>query len=74
MLRTVNIVQADSAFIDGLFDFFVLYVQKVHSSEFICKAMKINKGTSFIDIFGLNDIAYVIALFKNSKAMWDQDF
>ncbi len=73
MPRTVNIVQADSAFIDGLFDFFARYVQKVHSDEFICKAMKSNKGTSFIDIIGPNDIAYVIALFKNSKAMSDQD-
>ena len=35
--------------------------------------MKINKDTSFIDIIGPNDIAYVIAVFKNSKDMWDQD-
>ena len=35
--------------------------------------MKINKGTSFIDIIGPNDIAYVIAVFKNNKEMWDQD-
>jgi len=35
--------------------------------------MKINKGTSFLDIIGPNDIAYVIAVFKNSKDMWDQD-
>ncbi len=34
--------------------------------------MKINKG-SYIDIIGPNDIAYVIAVFKNSKDMWDQD-
>jgi hypothetical protein len=44
----------------------------VHSDEFIRKAMKINKG-SYIDIIGPNDIAYVIAVFKNSKDMWDQD-
>ena len=32
-----------------------------------------NQGTSFIDIIGPNDITYVIAIFKNSKDMWDQD-
>jgi hypothetical protein len=26
-----------------------------------------------MDIIGPNDLAYVIALFKNSKEMWDQD-
>ena len=71
MLGTVNIVEADSTLIDGVFDFFAQYVQKVHSDEF--KNLKILKGTSFIDIIGPNNIVYVIALFKNSKAMWDQD-
>jgi hypothetical protein len=45
----------------------------VHSDEFIRKNLKIYKGTSFIDIIGHNNIVYAIALFKNSKAMWDQD-
>ena len=71
VLGRVNIVQADSTFIDGLFDFFAWYVQKVHSDEFICKNLNIYKGTSLIDIIGPNNIAYAIALFKNSKAMWD---
>ena len=65
--------KADGDVISGLFDFFGRYVRKVHSDEFIRKAMKINKGTSFLDIIGPNDIAYVIAVFKNSKDMWDQD-
>ena len=46
---------------------------KGDSDEFICNTMKINRGTSFIDIIRPNDIAYVIAIFKNSKDMWDQD-
>ena len=45
----------------------------MHSDEFIRKNLKIYKGTSFIDIIGPNNIVYAIALFKNSKAMWDQD-
>ena len=73
VLRTVTIVQADSAFIYELFDFFARCVQKVHSDEFIRKTMKINEGISFIDIIGPKNIAYVIALFKISEAMWDQD-
>ena len=57
----------------GLFDFFARYVRKVHSNEFIRKTLKLGKGTSFIDVIGPNDIAYVIAVFKNSQEMWDQD-
>ena len=72
-LGMVKVVQADGAFIDDLFDFFARYVQKVHSDEFIRNTMKVNQGTSFIDIIGPNDIPYVIAIFKNSKDMWDQD-
>lgn len=73
LAKGINIVKEEGNFIDGLFDFFARYVRKVHSDEFIRKAMKINKGTSFIDIIGPNDIAYVIAVFKNNKEMWDQD-
>ena len=56
LAKEVNIVKADGDFIDGLFDFFARYLWKVHSDEFIRKAMKIYKGTSFIDIIGPNDI------------------
>jgi hypothetical protein len=45
----------------------------VHSDEFIRKTLKFGKGSSFIDVIGPNDIAYVIAVFKNSQKMWDQD-
>ena len=55
----------DGDFIDGLLDFFALYVQKVHSDEFIRKGLKLGQGTSFLDFIGPNNIAYVIAVFKN---------
>ncbi len=40
-LSKVDIVEADRDFIDGLFDFFARYVQKVHSDEFIRKGLKL---------------------------------
>ena len=72
-LGMLDITGAEEADIDGLFDFFARYVRKVHSDEFIRKNLKLFKGTSFIDVIGPNDIAYVIAVFKNSQQMWDQD-
>ncbi len=62
---------ADEADNHGLFDFFARYVRKV-PDEFICKTLKLGKGTSFIDVIGPNNIAYVIAVFKISQEMWDQ--
>jgi hypothetical protein len=70
---TVTIVEEDKTEIDGIFDLIARYVRRVHSDEFIHKALKTTPGTNFMDIIGPNDIAYVIALFKNSKEMWDQD-
>jgi hypothetical protein len=72
-IAKVDIVQADGDFKDSLFDFFVCYVRKVHSDDFICKSLKLGQGTSFLDLVGPNNIANVIAVFKNSKVMWDQD-
>lgn len=72
-LGTMDITGAEEADIDGLFDFFARYVQKMHSDEFIRKTLKLGKGTSFIDVIGPNVIAYVTSLFKNSQKMWDQD-
>jgi len=72
-LGTLDITGADEADNHGLFDFFARYVRKVHSDEFIRKTLKLGKDMSFIDVIGPNDIAYVIAVFKNSQKMWDQE-
>jgi hypothetical protein len=56
-----------------LCDFFARFVQKVHSDDYIRKSLRENQGWSFLDIIGPNDIAYVIAIFKNGKDLWDQD-
>ena len=58
---------------DGLYDFFARYVQWVHSNDFIRKALLKNPKTSFVDIIGPNDIAYVISIIRNSGEVWDQD-
>ena len=71
--ETLNIDQDDSVFIDGILHFLAQYVRKVHSDEFIHKALKVNTGRSFIDIIGPNYIAYVVSLVKNSKDMWEQE-
>jgi hypothetical protein len=72
-LGTLDITGAEEAYKHGLFEFFARYVQKVHSNELIRKTLKLDKDMSFIDIIGPNNIAYVIAVFKNSQEMWDQN-
>ena len=69
----MKLVEQGKSKIDGIFNFFAQYVWKVHSDEFICKGLRLTSGTSFLDVIGPNDIAYVIALVKNSREMWDQD-
>ena len=63
-LGRLDISRSDRDAIDDLFDFFARYVRKVHSDDIIHKTLQTNRGISFIDIIGPNDIAYVIAAFK----------
>jgi hypothetical protein len=58
---------------DGVYDFLGRYVQQVHSNQFIRMALKVTPQASYVDIIGPSDIAYVIAIIKNSGEMWDQD-
>jgi hypothetical protein len=58
---------------DELYDFFARYVQRIHSNNFMRKTLLKNPKTSFIDIIGPSDIAYVISIIKNSREVWDQD-
>ena len=69
----VRLVEEDQSDIDGIFNFLAQYVWTVHSDEFIHKGLRLTPGTSFLDVIGPNDIAYVIALVKNSQEMWDRD-
>jgi hypothetical protein len=58
---------------NGLYNFFWTYVQRVHSNDFIWRALKGNPQTSFVNFIGPSDIVYVIAIIKNSGEVWDQD-
>ncbi len=48
-------------------------MRRVHNNQFIHMALKVNPQASYVDIIGPSDIAYVIAIIKNSDEMWDQD-
>ena len=73
VLGTTTVVEASKQFIDSVLDFIARYVRKVHSDSFIRFAMKSNPGDGFLNIIGPNDIAYVLAVFKNGQQMWNQD-
>ncbi len=45
----------------------------MHTDELIRKYLCYNPGRSYLDIIGLNDIAYIVSQITNSKDMWDQD-
>lgn len=72
-LGMIEITKADGPTLDNLFDFIARYVRRVQSDDFIRGKLKASVHSSFLDIIGPNDIAYVIAAFKNNKDMWDQD-
>ena len=72
-LGMLEITKADGHTLDNLFDFFARYVRRVQSDDYIRRKLKASLRSTFLDIIGPNDIAYVIAAFKNNKNMWDQD-
>ena len=56
-----------------VYDFLARYVRKLHSDRYIKKTLSANPGTSFLDVIGPSDVAYVITLVKNSIAVWKYD-
>jgi hypothetical protein len=56
-----------------LFDFIGRYVCKTHTDDLISKKLRASPGTSYLDVIRPSDIAYVIALMKNAREIWDQD-
>jgi hypothetical protein len=66
-------IEQGSDLLDQIFDLVARYVQKVPSSEHICKKICYYTGRSFLDVIGPSDIAYIVSIIKNSKDMWDQD-
>jgi hypothetical protein len=66
-------IEQVSNLLDQIFNLIARYVRKVHSDEHICKAIRYSAGRSFLDSIGPSDIAYIVSIIENSKAMWDQD-
>ena len=58
---------------EEIYDFLAQYVHRVHSDNFIMKMLKSYLQSSFMDVLMPSDIAYVIAIAKNSSEMWDQN-
>ena len=58
---------------EEIYDFLGRYVRRVHSDDFIRRALKTFPDSSFVDVLTPSDIAYVIAIIKNSGEMWDQN-
>ena len=56
-----------------LFDFLGRYVRKTHTDDLILKKLRASPGISYLDVIRPSDIAYVIALMKNAREIWDQD-
>ena len=57
-----------------LFDFLGRYVHKTHTDDdLILKKLRASPGISYLDVIRPSDIAYVIALMKNTREIWDQD-
>ena len=56
-----------------LFDFLGRYVRKTHTDDLISKKLRASPGISYLDVIRPSDIAYVVALMKNAREIWDQD-
>jgi hypothetical protein len=57
---------------EELYKFITCYVQKVYSDTLITKKLRRMTGCSFLDLIRPGDIAYMIALVKNGRDVWDQ--
>jgi hypothetical protein len=59
--------------LDELFQFIALYVQRLYSDAHLQNNMKRFVNKTFLEMITPSDIAYVLALIKNSQGVWDQD-
>ena len=56
-----------------LFEFITLYIQRFYSDAHLRKCMKKFVNRVFLELISPSDIAYMLALIKNGKGVWDQD-
>jgi hypothetical protein len=57
---------------EKLYEFIARYVQKVCSDTLIMRVLHCMTGCPFLDFIRPGDIAYMIALVKNGRDVWDQ--
>ena len=69
----IDIVHAKIGDIENMLDFIARYVRKVHSDVFIRSTMRKAPEWSFLEFIGPSNIAYLLAVFKNGQATWDQE-
>ena len=58
---------------EEIYDFLGRNVWRVHRDNYIRRTLKSYPQSSFVDVMIPSDIAYVIAIVKNSGEMWDQN-
>ncbi len=56
-----------------LFDFLGRYICKANTDDVVLRCLKDFPVISYLDVIMPGDIAYVIALMKNARELWDQD-
>jgi hypothetical protein len=59
--------------LDVVFSFVCNYVRQLYSDKHLTKALKTQPGTTIFQVITPGDIAYVIAVLKNGKEMWDKE-
>ncbi len=73
LLGEMVTIERGSNLLNQIFNLPARYVRKVHADEHIRRAICYSAWRSFLDVIGPSDIANIISLIKNSRAMWDQD-
>ena len=56
-----------------VFEFFCHYVRRLYSDAWLTRKLKKYPRQSFFQIVTPSDIAYIISLVKNGKAVWDEE-
>ncbi len=64
-------VRDDSLYL--VFSFVCNYVRKLYSDKHLTKMLKMSPGTTIFQILTPSNIAYVVAVLKNGKEMWDNE-
>ena len=56
-----------------IYEFIACYMRKLYPDGVITECLRKHAGMELLDYIGPSDIAYAIALVKNSRHVWDQE-